>query len=90
MANRGLLALHKVAEFKSYLEQRGLRPESGKAEYEVLRWKGKPGKPMPIVFNRNGDRDHLSCNDAAVPYVRAFIREGRHPGRNELMQGGAR
>lgn len=75
MAIRNLLAQHKLEAFRAWLGDRALPP---KGYYEVLRWKNGPGKPMCIVFRKPTQKDvHYSCNDAAEPDVRRFIRETR-------------
>ncbi len=78
MADRGLLAITQLAAFTFYLRDRGevLLPAKVNA-MEVLRWRGTPGKAMPIIFDRQDGGKHLSANDAAIPYIRQFIAHKR-------------
>lgn len=72
MARRNLLHRDKLIEFECYLKVKGHTLLEPKGDYELLRWKGEKGKPMPIVFDRNKG-DHLSLNDSAEKYVREFL-----------------
>ena len=74
MANRALLHTNKLEEFKRWLIINGHNLLTPKGTYEVLRWNNPPGEPMPIIFSRIGAQ-HLTCNDAATPYVVNFIKE---------------
>lgn len=73
MGTKALLHRNKIEEFKEWLEINNHFVLPIRGNYELLRWKGEPGKAMPIVFNRNTG-DHLSVNESAVPYVHSFIR----------------
>ena len=70
MANRSLLHRSKLEAFKSWLGSYALPPVG---KWEVLRWKNRSGQPMCIVFDNAHSSEHLSCNDAATPFVRDFI-----------------
>jgi hypothetical protein len=72
MANRNTLHRNMLGDFQRYLVKRGETLLIPKGTWEVLRWQPPPGQPMPIVFDRLKG-DHLSINDAAWPYVKAFL-----------------
>jgi hypothetical protein len=72
MRARNLLHRTKLDEFKQWLESHGHRLQEPKGDYEVLRWKGKKGKPMPMVFDRH-EGDHLTTNATATGYVRQWV-----------------
>tara|TARA_R110000772_G_C13098671_1_gene419434 strand:- start:370 stop:603 length:234 start_codon:yes stop_codon:yes gene_type:complete len=74
MARRNLLHRNKLLEFNYFLIANGYSPVENAAAFEVLRWKVK-GSPMPIVFNGKS-KQHLSCNEAAVPFIKMFINQG--------------
>ena len=77
MATRNLLHRKKLSAFKEWLEDSYgwclLYPVGA---FEVLRWENDAdfGGAMPIIFNGKSPV-HYSCNDAATPYVRKFIKE---------------
>jgi hypothetical protein len=85
VASRNLLHVDKLEAFRAWLEASGYRILPPRGEFEVLRWKGNPGRPMPIVFWRGAKPTkerpyailHYTTNDAAYSYVRRFIRETR-------------
>ncbi len=70
MANRHLLHRSKLSAFREWLGAELLPPVG---PYEVVRWKGKQGQPMRIVFDGSSSQ-HLSCNEAAIPDVESFIK----------------
>ena len=79
MRSRNLLHSKDVERFKQWLIDKGYKLEKPKGFYEILRWKGNKGKPMPMVFRRyNGAQVHVTTNVTAEGYVRAFIREKRN------------
>jgi hypothetical protein len=71
MARRNLLHRNKLADFKLWLMMMNYSPIANAADFEVLRWKVK-GSPMPIIFDGKS-KQHLSCNEAAVPFIKMFI-----------------
>lgn len=77
MANRSLLHRNRLEEFTTWLKRHDYELLEPKGEYEVLRWRGEPSMPMPIVFTKLSNHEHLSCNNGAVPYVRRFLEETR-------------
>jgi hypothetical protein len=73
MARRNLLHRNKIEEFTFWLSVNGYVPIANAANFEVLRWK-LIGQKTPIIFDGKS-KQHLSCNDAAVPFVRMFINQ---------------
>lgn len=73
MANRGLLHRSQLDSFKAWLEACNYQILKPKGNYEVLRWKGDTGKPMPIVFDRHKG-DHYTLNGQAEKFVRRFLK----------------
>jgi len=76
MRSRHLLHRSKLEEFKQYLIDQGIEVLPNKGDYEVLRWKGLAGTPMPIVFDRHGG-DHFTTNGEASKYVFRWIKSKR-------------
>lgn len=75
MANRSTLAFNKLEDFKGWLVSNECILLETKGVYEVLRWKSDvAGEAMPIIFKKSGAKMHLSCNDIAASYVRAWLR----------------
>ncbi|MDB4575401.1 hypothetical protein N9112_00395 [bacterium] len=73
MANRNTLHRNKLDAFIEWLQSEGHKLSPPIGAYEVLRWKGKSGEPMPIVFDRHGG-DHLVLNGSAENYVKRWLR----------------
>ena len=78
MSYRGLLAKCKLEDFRVWLIAQGYYILAPKGDYEVLRWIGKPNRAMPIVFRTLGKTDHYTCNNAAAPFVRQWLKEQRN------------
>jgi hypothetical protein len=74
MGNANLLHKNKFNEFRKWLEDRGEVLMQPKGSFEVLRWKGKKGRNMPIIFSRIEYPEHYSCNAEAAKYVRSWLR----------------
>ncbi len=77
MANRELLHRSKLLEFRDWLRSKGVQLLEPHSEYEVVRWMGRPGRPMPIIFGRRRRGDHLTLNAEAERWVRRWLRERR-------------
>lgn len=77
MARRNLLHVSKLDQFKAWLEaQVDIVVLQPKGAYEALRFEESGvSQPMPIVFFKG--KEHLSCNEQAVPYVHKFIKESK-------------
>ena len=73
MARRDLLHKTKLKEFRDWLERNGLSVLPPVGDYEVLRWKGVAGHPMPIVFDRHEGTGHYTCNRSAERYVQNWL-----------------
>ena len=78
MSEKGLLTKAQLPEFKAWLKLEGYEVMAPKGDYEVLRWRRKPGKPMPIIFERLNAPEHYTCNNAAAPFVRQWIKESHN------------
>lgn len=76
MANRNTLHRSKLPEFEQWLRDKGFQLRKPKGHYEVLRWVGRPGRPMPIVFDRHKG-DHLTLNSQAEVYCTMWLEENR-------------
>ena len=79
MIKKNLLHKNKLEQFKTWLEKKyGRCIHKTKGKFEVLRWcrDNEYNGPMPIIYNGKS-REHLSCNEAAIPYVRKFIRQSK-------------
>ena len=74
MAIRNVLHRTKLDEFKSFIEELGYTLLKPKGDFEVMRWQNDKGKAMPIIFNGSSP-EHLSCNNAARPFVYKFTRQ---------------
>jgi len=75
MANRALLHRNKLEDFKKWLVENGYNPTAGKSLWEVIRWKGRKGEAMPIIFDKSNAKEHYTCSYTAIWYVRKWLRE---------------
>ena len=73
MANRSDLAISELGKFEAWLVGKGHPLLMTKGCYEVLRWQGHKGQPMPIIFQKDGAKVHLSCNESAHEFVRTYL-----------------
>lgn len=76
MRDRALLHRTKLDAFRAWLVANGYDPSGPRGDFEVLRWKGKPRKQMPMIFDRMSG-DHLTSNCTATEYVLRFIRDSK-------------
>jgi len=76
MRNRSQLHRTKIDEFREWLTAKGYELLEPKGDYEVMRWRGNDGKPMPIVFDRL-QGDHFTVNETASGYVKTWLKERR-------------
>lgn len=77
MRDRALLHKSKLQDFTQWLEDKNyerLRSPAA-AAYEVLRWRGRAGRAMPIIFDRDDATEHYTCNGEAAWFVRQWLRE---------------
>jgi len=69
-----ILHRNQLSDFKNYLNFRNL-PTKG--NWEVCRWSIGKGSPMAIIYDNYQSCEHLSCNRASVPDIRAFINKNK-------------
>ncbi|AUR96377.1 hypothetical protein HOU79_gp10 [Vibrio phage 1.224.A._10N.261.48.B1] len=76
MARRNLLHRTKLGKFQAWLEKEyGKVMKSPCGSFEVMRWKsGKAGEAMCIIFDGKS-KEHYSCNEASVPYIKKFLKQ---------------
>lgn len=76
--DRALLHKTKLDDFRAWLIAQGYEIRKLPCTfgfYEVLRWRGVSGEPMPIIFDRHDATEHYTCNASAVRYVRRWLNE---------------
>ena len=61
---------NQLDAFKTWLGPRALPPVGA---WEKVRWRGKPGQPVRIVFDNLKSPQYLTANAAAAPDVKKFI-----------------
>lgn len=76
MANRALLHVDKLPEFRAWLTDRGYELEDPKGTYEVLRVR-YPGYPPVIFYQRDRATVHITTYGHGEKLAWAFIRERR-------------
>lgn len=74
MANRKLLHKSKLKEFETWLVEKGWSIEPVKGEYEVLRAKKPPNKPL-IIFERLDSKEHYTVPNNHNNLVYAYIKD---------------
>ncbi len=78
MANRHLLAVNKLEDFKNWLIGNDWQIEKPKGNYEVLRAR-KDTERLPLIVYKK-DKDgliHLSVSDWNTKYVYEFINDNK-------------
>lgn len=74
MAIRNVLHRSKLDAFKMFIKSKGLEILEPKGPFEVMRFKNtEKSLGMPIIFN-GASPEHLSCNNAARPFIFEFVR----------------
>ena len=87
MANRHLLAVNKLEEFKNWLIENDWKIERTKGNYEVLRARKSTEKLPLIVYKKDKDGlIHLSVSDWNTKYVADFINSKKDNKSNNLQQ----
>lgn len=87
MANRHLLAVNKLEEFKNWLIENNWKIEKTKGNYEVLRARKSTEKLPLIVYKKDKDGlIHLSVSDWNTKYVADFINSKKDNKSNNLQQ----
>lgn len=78
MANRHILSITKLEDFKTYLLSNGYKLEAPKGDYEVLR-ATKTERKHPLIvytkstYHRENELVHLTVLDRDVNVIRNFI-----------------
>ena len=87
MANRHLLAINKLEDFRNWLLKNGWQIEETKGKYEVLRARKSTEKLPLIVYKKDKDGlIHLSVSDWNAKYVADFINSKKDNKSNNLQQ----
>ena len=87
MANRHLLAVNKLEEFKNWLIENDWQIEKPQGNYEVIRAR-KDTERLPLIVYKK-DKDgliHLSVSDWNTKYVADFINSKKDNKSNNLQQ----
>lgn len=63
----------KLGGFKRFLTSIGHRLLDPHGNYEVMRWKGEPGEPMPII-HRSTKTAMLTVGKGAEKYWTEYLR----------------
>ena len=75
MANRHMLHISKLEDFKKWLIKDGWEIEEPKGIWEVLRAR-KSGRQNPLIIYRKADvKEHLSIMDRDSGVIGAFLRD---------------
>jgi hypothetical protein len=81
-ANRCVVHVSKIEEFKEWLRSRGYNIEDPKGFYEVVRAR-KPGR-APVIFHKRDRTDHLTCMYGEPAKLGAmFVAESRRARASE-------
>ena len=81
MANRSLLHISKVEDFKNWLKEDGGQIEQTKGIYEIVRATKGTRKPLIVYTRDNKGKEHITVQNRDVPVVRAYIRDRRREAR---------
>lgn len=85
MANRHLLAINKLEDFKNWLIENDWQIEKPKGNYEVLRARKSTEKLPLIVYKKDKDGlIHLSVSDWNTKYVYEFINDNKSNKQTDL------
>ena len=74
MADRCTLAIHKLDEFKAWLDAQGIEHRPTNADYQVLQVQLPGVKGWHAIYQRLDAKVHLSVTGPLVPLVRRFVR----------------
>ena len=86
MANRHLLAVNKLEDFKNWLIENDWQIEKPKGNYEVLRARKSTEKLPLIVYKKDKDGlIHLSVSDWNTKYVYEFINDNKSNKQTDLQ-----
>lgn len=85
MANRHLLAINKLEDFRNWLLKNGWQIEETKGKYEVLRARKSTEKLPLIVYKKDKDGlVHLSVSDWNTKYIYEFINDNISNNQTDL------
>ena len=82
MANRHMLHISKLEDFKAWLAKDGWEMEEPKGDYEVLRARKQSRRNPLIVYRKSDAKEHLSLMDRDAGVLGAFIRDSKKPRTN--------
>lgn len=78
MVNRSTLAIHKLDDFKAWLDEHGIEHRPTTANYQVLQVRLPNDPRWHAIFKRENAAFHLSTPAPLQDVVRAFV-SGRAP-----------
>lgn len=73
MANRHTLAIHKLDEFKQWLDLVGIEHRPTTADYQVLQVRLPNDSRWHAVYKKLGAKEHLSVPEPLARLVQEFI-----------------
>lgn len=83
MAARNLLAIHKLDEFKAWLDARGIEHRPTNADFQVLQVRLPNETQWHAIFRKLHASVHLSVPNPLVPLVTEFVSSGSKPPPDE-------
>lgn len=82
MANRQLLAIHKLEDFTEWLASQGFEIQKPhEISCEVLR--AKKDKRTVVIYKKHEAQKHLSVMDRDVGLVRRYIKEKKRRNKGD-------
>lgn len=78
MANRCMLAINKLENFKQWLLEEGWNLEPVMGFYEIVR--ARKGKRVLLVYRKNEIKEHVSVPDSSMDVVKKFIQHRNNMG----------
>lgn len=76
MANRHTLAIHKLDEFKEWLDLVGVEHRSTTADWQVLQVRLQGDPRWHAIYQKMAAKEHLSVPEPLARLVRAFVNQG--------------
>lgn len=73
MVNRNTLAIHKLDDFKAWLDEHGIEHRPTTADYQVLQVRLPNDPRWHAIFKRENAKFHLSTPAPLSGVVRAFV-----------------
>lgn len=74
MADRCTLAIHKLDEFKAWLDAQGIEHRPTTADYQVLQVQLPGTKGWHAIYQKLDAKVHLTVTGPLVPLVRQFVK----------------